>query len=604
MNRFVRLAVVCLAALSCTGTPSSESASNRQPLSLGPVQGLGGAPILAPSVFLFPRTSRSASSPSLTLVVWSDRLTGTSSSTARIRGARIDASGTVLDPTGITIGPLAQIEQFAPAVAWNGTNFVVVWNGRGGLFATAVTPAGQLVSPTPTQLTVASGAVPEVACTMTDCLAAWNEATDVFGARLDLSGALVGAPFAINTAIGTQANVQVAVSGANYFVTWFDSALRGSLVTGSAAATPILLPSGATADSDLAGTSDLLAVWAEGGNIRGARISAAGALLDPTGFTISSATGTQSSPRVSWSGTQWVVAWEDTRDTTEGRNLYGARVSTAAAVLDTTGVALARGANDQVSVATSWLSSTSGFISYFTEEPSAGANAFKLRGAPMSLATGLSFAGATRDLSRTANSQVSAGLAWNGSRYLAVWEDGRDGGGAILGARFFPDGGLQDTSPVVFGQGPYFNPKVVAAGSSFLVTWHGPGRIQSASLGSTGTASLGSNSFSTTVSDYDIAANGSSVLMVWTDYGSGGVGLRGSFGVGGLPFELRANGDPTVFSPDTPNVSPGPGTGFTVVWRVLGSGLRIARVGGGVDAGVLTSDLADVWGHPAALGSS
>ena len=57
------------------------------------------------------------------LVVWQDHRSGTIDD---IYGARVSAAGSVLDPAGIPISTAAN-DQLAPAVAWNGTDFLVVW---------------------------------------------------------------------------------------------------------------------------------------------------------------------------------------------------------------------------------------------------------------------------------------------------------------------------------------------------------------------------------------------------------------------------------------------------------------------------------------------
>ena len=57
------------------------------------------------------------------LVVWQD---GRSGSDFDIYGARVSRAGAVLDGAGIPISTAAN-DQVDPAVAFDGTNFLVVW---------------------------------------------------------------------------------------------------------------------------------------------------------------------------------------------------------------------------------------------------------------------------------------------------------------------------------------------------------------------------------------------------------------------------------------------------------------------------------------------
>src|SRR5881296_3403236 len=75
-------------------------------------------------------------------------------------------------------------------------------------------------------------------------------------------------------------------------------------------------------------------------DIYGARVSATGEVLDPTGIPICTNPGRQTSPRVAFDGERYLVVWEDDRESTSVFQLdqvYGARVSTAGAVLDPNG---------------------------------------------------------------------------------------------------------------------------------------------------------------------------------------------------------------------------------------------------------------------------
>ncbi|HLE03444.1 MAG TPA: hypothetical protein VI729_02375, partial [Anaerolineales bacterium] len=57
------------------------------------------------------------------LVVWQDYRNG---SNPDIYGARVSASGVLQEPGGIVISTAANYQGF-PAVAWDGNNYLVVW---------------------------------------------------------------------------------------------------------------------------------------------------------------------------------------------------------------------------------------------------------------------------------------------------------------------------------------------------------------------------------------------------------------------------------------------------------------------------------------------
>ncbi|MBX3270520.1 MAG: hypothetical protein KF729_09680 [Sandaracinaceae bacterium] len=84
-------------------------------------------------------------------------------------------------------------------------------------------------------------------------------------------------------------------------------------------------------------------------DLRGARISAAGALLDALSFRIAAPPGSsnQNAPAVSHDGTSYVVVWQDGRNEVDW-DLYGARVSSAGVVtpLDGTPIAVTPGVNE------------------------------------------------------------------------------------------------------------------------------------------------------------------------------------------------------------------------------------------------------------------
>src|SRR5215203_3118143 len=75
-----------------------------------------------------------------------------------------------------------------------------------------------------------------------------------------------------------------------------------------------------------------------GNDIYGARVSLAGAVLDPGGIPISTAPNPKGRPALAFDGTNYLVAWEDGR--LGPVHIYAARVSSAGAVLDSGGIAI------------------------------------------------------------------------------------------------------------------------------------------------------------------------------------------------------------------------------------------------------------------------
>ena len=95
------------------------------------------------------------------LVVWEDQRNGPAA--ADIHGVRLDQTGTVLDAAGIVIAQ-APNAQVAPAVASNGTDWLVTWqDGRSGpgqddIYAARVLASGTVADPS------ASPSTPRAAC--------------------------------------------------------------------------------------------------------------------------------------------------------------------------------------------------------------------------------------------------------------------------------------------------------------------------------------------------------------------------------------------------------------------------------------------------------
>jgi len=224
------------------------------------------------------------------LVLWVDERAG-----GDIRGARVDQAGNVMDSSPIVVANTPDRES-APAITFNGMDYVAVWSRAVGaaseIRGTRISRAGVVRDPTGILISPATlQGNPAVAVLASDVLVAWQaqgpESTDILGKRVNDQGIVLdAAPIGIGTGSNEQTDPAASSDGKNYFVVWRE-----------------LRP---------------------GSEMRAARVSAAGAVLDPAGlgFDIHPPLG-QAEPDVAFGGEGYLLVW---RMTTVQR-IYGMRVS-------------------------------------------------------------------------------------------------------------------------------------------------------------------------------------------------------------------------------------------------------------------------------------
>lgn len=171
------------------------------------------------------------------LAVWEDGRNGSANS---------DIYGQLVTPAGTLAGPEIPItteaeRQRAPAVAFDGTNSLVVWQSRrsgspelwdtyGRFVSRAGGPGTQmLISQSPS----ARYNPTSIAFDGTNYLVVWSrdigpgfpspDDWDIYARLVTRSGSFVGNEFPITTAPGSQPFASVAYDGANYLVSWLDS---------------------------------------------------------------------------------------------------------------------------------------------------------------------------------------------------------------------------------------------------------------------------------------------------------------------------------------------------------------------------------------------
>lgn len=215
--------------------------------------------------------------------------------------------------------------------------------------------------------------------------------------------------------------------------------------------------------------TDYLVVWSDerdGWNILGARLDGNGTPLSPAEFTVSAGLNSQSNPQVVWTGSQYLVVWDDGRS---GRytELYLSRVAGDGTVIDTAGKRFSTGAGHESYPQIAW--GNNGGLVVWQDYRSGAWNIYAARITPegdnldpqgIPIATG-------------SKSLWYPSVAWDGSQYLVAWQDTRGDYYDILAARVSsgtvldPEGFAVSTTMPKY----QYHPSVAAGGGVFLVAW-------------------------------------------------------------------------------------------------------------------------------------
>ena len=459
--------------------------------------------VVVPNDFVISYSATSQGYPALGfngenfLVVWQD-IAGAFPPTLSTRGARVTPGGMVLDPDGITI---SSSPGNRPALGSDGENFLVAWEGGGGgifnIYGARVTPDGTVLDPSGIGISLAAGmqGSPAIGFGGADFLAVWQDYrsggfSDIYGARVTPGGMVLdSAGILIAQAARDQLVPALAFGGANFLVVWEDR-------------------SGSYTD------------------IYGARVTPGGTVLDPAGIAISQATNWQHSPALGFDGTNFLVVWEDCRNG-DTSDIYGARVTPGGVLLDTSGFVITRAQGRQYSPALGFDGAN--FLAVWQDHRS-GINSDIYGARVTSGGTVLDPAGIA--ITQATREQSAPALEFDGTNFLAVWQDYRGGSYSdIYGARVTPGGTVLDPSGIVISQArnDQSAPALDFAGTRFLVVW-GDYRssvwpdIYGARV-TTGGAVLDTAGIAISRASKDqfapaIAFDGANFLVVWEDYRS------------------------------------------------------------------------------------
>lgn len=427
------------------------------------------------------------------LIVWTDSRAivtgGTESETARdIYAMRVDAAGNLLDatPIAVTSAPASQVN---PKVAWNGSQWLIVYestgpNGTGyyetTLQAVRISAAGQVLDATPIPfygLRPAGGPYWSVASDGTNWVVVNQDTStsnDIVALRVSPDGIVLDPPTrtVVDSTYYMRSNIKLAHAGGVFLMTYNDAYLNGVNETKAVRfdsnldllAAPVQVLT--TPASDLVGAgSQFYLAWHQqqpdfSMAVYGTRIDTAGQKLDGSGDNLSgdSFSAAYTDIAAAWDGINWKVTWG------QDGVLRTARVNTSGTVLDPGGIAvpgpqaglIAGVGNGGVQMIWSpYVNSDQGVV---TANISAG-----------------NTAGPNRDVSIGAPRQVRPDIAGNSNGFMLVYFSSTGSGHRVLAQPLDAAGNPTTAGPVEVAAGDLSSglgaPAVAWNGSVYLVAW-------------------------------------------------------------------------------------------------------------------------------------
>ncbi len=478
------------------------------------------------------------------LAVWTDRRNGEYD----IYGARVSRSGVVLDPEGIAVSTAAGV-QHKSSVGFDGRGFIAAWlDSRLGeswpkVYCARVSPAGAVLDPNGIALPSTAYDIwgTNVTSDGVNAFVTWtdrrSDTCEVYGARVSQSGSVLDTNgIAISGTTGLPQCPAAAFDESDYRVVWYGYQHGGSdcgVLSARVSRTGVVLDTNAIVISSSAacwpnsavgfGDGKFLVAWADtrlhAADIFGARVTLAGAVLDPDGVLMSLSVNYQQTPALASDGTDFLAVWQDRRDSSGAHSIYGARVGQSGGVLDPTGFAISTDGD--------WYEPTvscdgTNYLVVWDGERDSTYGIYGARVSPD---------GTVLDPDGIAISSAQASpeypaVTFDGASYLVVWDDYRYDhvDPDICGARVSPEGVVLDTGGLIIsaGEGYQLVPAAGFDGTNALVAWseeRNPGRLYCARVSASGVVLDTAGILVADSAFFPSFARGTtSTLLVWESY--------------------------------------------------------------------------------------
>lgn len=191
-----------------------------------------------------------ATAGDVSLLIWRAADT-TAANRFALFAARVDRAGRVLDASPIRVADTS-CSLIAPAVATDGKDFLVVWQQPLSVRAARVSHDGRLLDSAPILPSNALAFVncmstpPGIAWNGTNYLVVWADGSNVYGSRITSGGAVLDARPVFGGTNNTAVEPRVASNGRDFMVAWTDPShllIHAGRLTGTGA---LLEPGGVT----------------------------------------------------------------------------------------------------------------------------------------------------------------------------------------------------------------------------------------------------------------------------------------------------------------------------------------------------------------------